>query len=89
MATLSIQRRSVRAMQMKEWMHRKSDLYSSLLGEPVTNLDVIKVNYALIAFLLMVCTANIYQASFQHVACFVILTINFAASVYSCKEGDE
>jgi hypothetical protein len=89
MNTITLKRQSSRTTAIKEWLGRKNDFFSSILEETVSNGQVIKANYALIAFLLMVCTANIYQASFQHAVCFVILTINFAASVYSCKEGDE
>jgi Ni,Fe-hydrogenase III component G len=58
METLTIKRQSTRTFSVKEWLNRKNDFYSSLVGEQVSNLFVIKTHHALIAFLSTAVAAN-------------------------------
>ena len=81
MPKLSIQRKSVRSISVKEWLNRKNDFYSELAEEQVSNRFVINMNHCLVAF---VATAT--AASCSLLATLLCL-VWFVGSLMICKKG--
>lgn len=58
MATLTIQRSTQRTFSIKAWLNAKSAIYSEIMEEPITHLQVLRVHLILACIILAASTAE-------------------------------
>lgn len=80
------QRRSVRTFSLKNWLKRKNELNSALLGELVTNSQTLKVNNALLAFFIFVVSAG--ELSFWAIPAFLYFALSAILCILAFREDE-